>query len=738
MNPRSLVRLLLETTSHADQNVARLLANNTDDFMDAMRSGQVDNFLRGSNEGRALLNNPEFMRMTTKISGNLDYITRAGGDLAAGRQMNAAEFLTRMDIPATSGSARALTQGIESFNQAAARGANLVSGNADAIAAARRTRAPRTPDISADELAARLQRARTGGDDAARASANTADTAAGPSIRSADNAAGVADDVAEAAVETGARATNTLSRRQTYRLLEGKESIADKLTILSRNGRDDLFDRVLLQARKNGLSAGDNSVIQLRKDLPEALRERVQEIFTLQSTGSRFARAADSLRATFSLENAKGILSGAASHPFKSAYDLFAQQWRVPFGTLKWAGQHKAAAGVISATGIGTFSGLDMATNGVSTDIAATATRGIVGTYIAADKAVLSAGGAVLGAGLNLVTTDGAEKLADAAGDATYSAATNSPGMFNRFLNRATGGKPDEVMDYVSNIPFVGMLLPGPVRTARNVNRLTEAANGSNGETDVPVDPADRAADVAGAVTGAAGTAADTAQSALDSVSLANAMRNPEQAWNSLQQFAANNPTMRRAMEIGEQNPFLKWGLIGGFAMGALSNGTPLERISNGLKSALMFGVMLDLLGGLFGKPSLIMGGIGNMLSGRSSTPQPTLTEGMERELGITPTAPGATSGATPGTTPTATVPGADPLTTIPEATTATAPANITSNFTAQAKPPVQPNLSANQQAWNSAGQQPATPTTTLIAPATNDQRYHRDMPLSPTPMSAG
>jgi hypothetical protein len=677
MNPRSLVRLLLETSGHADQNVARLLANNTDDFMDAMRSGQVDNFLRGSNEGRALLNNPEFMRMTTKISGNLDYITRAAGDLAAGRQMNAAEFLTRMDIPATSGSARALTQGIESFNQVAARGANMASGNADAIAAARRTRAPRAPDISADELAARLQRARAGGDDAARASANTADDAVKPAMSSADNAAGAADDVAE-----GAAGASRMSYFAARRIANGKEPLVSKLELLHRGGRDDMVDRVIARARLNGEINID--VARLARsptvNIPDAVRDRLTTIA---------ANRADPgfLGINGRIESARAYGDYLRHYPLASAKNAVGS-------AFSFVRNHP----IMTAVGLG---GAHVATDGASSRVIGD------GVNAAGSAALNTAAGAV-----SLVSphaADAAVAVATTGGNLLLDAGRSSTAALATIGGRSVGLD----VDAQSGNQITTALGRNPLGRAAidTANAMTQA--GENGTGNLT----DRAA-------GVAGTVADTAQGALDSVSLANALRNPEQAWNKLKEFAATNPTMQRAMEIGEQNPFLKWGLIGGFAMGALGSGTPMERISNGIKQALFLGIMLDLLGGLFGKPSFIMGSLGNMISGRSSTPQPTLTQGMERELGITPTAPAA------ATSVPATDPGADPLTTIPAATTPAAPANITPVFSAQAQQPAQPDLSANQQAFKSAGQ-PATPT----APNFSDLHQRQNLVYAPSTM---
>ncbi len=197
----------------------------------------------------------------------------------------------------------------------------------------------------------------------------------------------------------------------------------------------------------------------------------------------------------------------------------------------------------------------------------------------------------------------------------------------------------------------------------------------------------------------AAGNAIDSAGNALDAASLANFAKDPEKAWEKMQEFAANNPALKRTMEFANQNPLLKWGMMAGFGLGALGGGSPASRLASGIRGALIFGLMADLIGFFWGKPSMIINGIGQMMSKSNAAP--------------------ATASPAPSPSP---APAVTPAPNAAEPATAAAQPAIKSNFTAQANPPAAPELSANQQAFRGAGQ-PAAPTAPA-APVQND--YNR------------
>lgn len=725
MNPKALIRLLLETSGHADQNVAKFLARDTDALMDAMRGGKVDELLRGSSEGRALLNNAEFMRMTTKVSGNLDYITRTGNSLAAGRPINASEFLSKMDIPAQGNTGSALTQSITNFNAVAARSVNTTANNADAIAAARRTRAPR--DLSADEVAARLERAK----------AAPPAGAAKPAAAAADDAAAAAaKQTADTAAQAAAKPTGTLSRREINRILDGSGSTADKLGILTRGGRDDLYDRVILQARRHGLKEGDNAAIQNSK-LPDALKARVQEISDIQMKGGWAARM-DSLKATFSSEGIKDLAASAAAHPGRTAYNVFAAQWRVPLTTLKWAGQNKvAAAGIVGAA-----SGADLVTGGASTEILGTGAKTVAGAYIAADSMILSTGAQLATGLVGAVTSEPAEQVLDSAGTAAAKTTFNVPGMLTRAYASATGTDPEAAGESVAQMldnPVVRMVAPGWVRNVAHVNDASNAvqaatnpnAPGADGIALATADGSapsagDRLAGAASQARDMAGEVKDQAADSLAALDVASMMKDPAKAMASLREFAKDNPAMQKALDIAEQNPMLKWGLIGGFALGAAGDArSPGQRIANGLKTALVLGVMLDLMGALFGKPSLIVASVRDAMSNNNGQ------NPAGAKFVPAPAAPGAAPNASPDASPEATPPAVAPAATAPATA---APTSLKGNFATQAAAPAPdatPDPASTSFAFKNATLNTTTPvavTATPVAPAANDPDYRRSI----------
>lgn len=703
MNPKALVRLLLESSGHADQNVAKFLARDTDALMDAMQGGKVDELLRGSAEGRALMNNPEFMRMTAKIGGNLDYITRAGKDLAAGRQVNATEFLTKMDIPANGNVGSTLTKSITDFNGIAARGASTAADNAERIAAARRAR-PTGP--SADEVAEQLRRAKAGADNAVPPSGG-----AKPGVHGA-----------EAAADAAAQTTTTLTRREITRIMDGKGSTAEKLGIFARSGHTEMFDRVLLQARRHGLKEGDNAAIQNSK-LPDDLKARVQEISDIQMKGGSAARM-DRLKATFSAEGIKDIAANAAAHPVRAAYDVFAAQWRAPLAAVKWANNNRVAA----VGAVGAVSGADLLTDGASTEALGTGIKTAASGYIAVDKALLGAGSSVMETAVGLVSSKPAEAVINTAGNAALDTAGNAPGMLSRLFASSTGTDADTVNQTLSNVadnPAVSFFAPGFVKNALNARKandlLHHETDGSTVPTasDVALATADGSAPtvrdrLSAAAAGAkdrAGDIKDEAEEKLEGLNFAAMMKDPSKAMASLRTFAKDNPTMQKALDIAEQNPALKWGLIGGFALGAAGDArSPGQRVANGLKSAMIFGVLMDLMGALFGKPSMII-----------STIRGTTIDPAKNPAGATvvPAPAAAAPGVTPEAKPAATAP----------APAATGPAPLKGNFSEKAALPVpenQPDPASTSHKFNNATLNTTAPVIAAPVPAANDRNYNQ------------
>lgn len=705
MNPKALVRLLLESSGHADQNVAKFLARDTDALMDAMQGGKVDELLRGSAEGRALMNNPEFMRMTAKIGGNLDYITRAGRDLASGRQVNAAEFLTKMDIPANGNVGSALTRSITDFNGIAARGASTTANNADRIAAARRAR---QTGPSADEVAEQLQRARSGADNAVPPAA-----AAKPGVQAA-----------QAAADTAAQSTTTLSRREVTRIMDGKGSTAEKLGIFARSGHEEMFDRVLLQARRHGLKEGDNAAIQNSK-LPDALKARVQEISDIQMKGGMAARI-DALKATFSKEGIADIAANVAAHPARAAWDVFSAQWRAPIGIMKWANHNRAAA----VGTVGAISGADLLTDGASTKVLGTGVKTAASGYMAVDSAILSAGGSALESTIGLVSSKPAEAVINTAGNAALDTAGNAPGMLARLYSSITGADENSTNQTFSKLadnPVVAFFAPGFVKNTLNARRANDLLHqGSDGSTaptasDVALATSeggtptvrDRLSAAAANATGRAGEIRDEAEEKLEGLNFAAMMKDPSKAMESLRTFAKDNPAMQKALDIAEQNPALKWGLIGGFALGAAGEAnSPGQRIANGLKSAMIFGFLMDLMGALFGKPSLII-----------STIRGTTIDPAKNPAGATvvPAPAAAAPGVTPEVKPEAAAPA--------PAATATGPAPLKGTFSERAAMPVpenQPDPASTSHAFRNATLNTTVPVVAAPAPAANDRNYNQ------------
>lgn len=688
MNPKALIRLLLETSGHADQNVAKLLARDTDSLMDAMRGGKVNEFLRGSTEGRALLNNAEFMRMTTKVSGNLDYITRTGRDLSAGRSVNATEFLSKMDIPANSNAGTALTRSITDFNAIAARGASTTASNADAIAAARRTRAPR--DVSVDEVAERLNRARTGATQTAETAAKQAETAA--------------PAAAKASIQAAADAPR-LSFFAARRIANGSESLTSKIELLHRGGRDDLVERVIAKARINGEINMDVARTIGRSDtIPASLKERITNI-----AASRADPGFLGINAR--LESVRAFADYARHFPVSSTLQVAKD---AALGTISTIRKHP----FMTAIGLG---GAHYATNGESS-------RAIGDGVNTAGRAVLGTTASVIATVATPETAQAVINTAEAGAGLAVDAARNSTAALATVAGRSVGMDvdPAKPSDEISTVLGRNPVGRAAIETVNNMGRVQ-----NHGDVPAATDSIALGNAVAGArerAEGAAGRVAEGVENAADATALANAVRNPAAAWGQLREAAKTNPTIQKIIEVGDQHPFLKWGMIGGFALGALSNGSPMERISNGIRNALLIGAMMDLIGSAFGRPSYIASMFNQMRNGTAettpaNTPAPAATPQVSA-------APAATPQAAPQATP--------------AAQPAAQPAALKSNFAAQAAPVAAPSVDPNSTsfAFRNAAVQPDPARQVVVlppaAPASNDPVYRRDMPVNPLMMSMG
>ncbi len=689
MNPKALIRLLLETSGAADQNVTKLLARDTDSLMDAMRGGKVDDFLRGSTEGRALLNNPEFMRMTGKVSGNLDYITRSGADLAAGRSVNATEFLTKMDIPANGNVGTALTKSITDFNTIAARGASTTANNADAIAAARRTRAPSAPrDVSADEVAARLNNAKSG-------ATQTAETA----VKQADEAAPAA---AKASVQAAADAPQ-LSYFAARRIANGNESLTSKIELLHRGGRDDLVDRVIAKARIGGEIDMDVARTIGRSDaIPDAVKTRITDI-----AASRADPGFLGINAR--IESVKASIDYARHFPLSSSLQLAKDS---TLGTLSAIRKHP----FMTAIGLG---GAHYVTGGDSSRI-------IGDTANTAGRVVLGTTASVISAVATPETAQAVINTAEAGAGLAVDAARNSTGALATIAGRSVGVDvdPTNAGGEISSVLGRNPLGRAAIDT---VNAATRVQNHGDGVAAPDATSGTALGNVvAGAKEGAAnaaGRVAEGVENAADATALANAIRNPGAAWGQLREAAKTNPTIQKIVEVGDQHPFLKWGMVGGFALGALSNGSPMERVSMGIRNALIIGAVMDLVGAfIFRRPSAIF----NMFN--------QMRNGPDAQAPATANTPTPSVAAQPNAAPTAT----------PQAAPAVTPqAELKSTFAAQAAPVVAPVVdpTSTSFAFKNAAVQP-DPTRQVVvapaAPASNDPVYRRDMPVNPLMMSMG
>lgn len=625
----------------------------------------------------------------------------------------------------------------------------------EAAERAAREAAERAARMTPEEITERLARAQAKGaaertaQAAGRAAGETAEQAAPDAARAGFRAAG--DDAAEAAASVGGK----MSFRQAKIYLLNKDlPMATKISGLINGGHEDMINLAFAQIRKDGKFVADFPSFKMQaatNKIPAELVEKAEILATRLGRLTPFGQKMEKISAN--LDYYKELASFTAKNPLGSAWHQFSTRplqtitspikllWGAHVKPATFVLKHPVAAALSTPVAVATGVVGHQTTDGFTTEATVAVAKFAGNALWEADKLVVGSAYTLGKGALSLIPGVDAKEAIDAVKEEGLDVAKGTPDYLLSLAAYAASTTPEAIKEdplkFQQDHPVISYLvLPQPLKAAFSAAGVARSINEIAPATGAETSPAgdrvaalrDTAENVVGKVKNDAGIMADTAQNtaegALDSVSLANALRNPEQAWNSLRQFAATNPTMQRAMEIGEQNPFLKWGLIGGFAMGALGNGTPMERISNGLKQALFLGIMLDLLGGLFGKPSLIMGTVGNMMSGRSSTPQPTLTQGMERELGITPAAPAA------ATTAPATDPGADPLTTIPAATTPAAPANITPVFSAQAQQPAQPDLSSNQQAFKSAGQ-PATPP----APNFSDLHQRQNLVYAPSTM---
>lgn len=510
-------------------------------------------------------------------------------------------------------------------------------------------------------------------DDVARAAAKpAAQSAAKAAAQSADDvAAAAAKPGMQAAAETAEEGGKRLSFLSARRIANGNESLISKLELLHKGGRDDLANRVIAQARLRGEINMDTArMINLRADIPDVVKSRVSSI-----AANRADPGLLGLNARW--ESVKAMGDYARNFPLSSS--LSAVKSSIT-GAFSFVRHHP----VMTAVGLG---GAHAVTGGESSRMLGDAAN-------ATGRVVLGTTAAAIGAVTTPEMANAVVNTAEAGGKLALDAGRNSTAALATVAGRSVGLDVDadntggEISSVLGRNP-VGRAAIDVVNAA---TRAQDAAQENGGGI---------VSGAAAVLSGGAGAAGD----AMDALQLGNAIRDPAAAWNKLREAAANNPTMKRAMDLADQNPFLKWGLIGGFGLGVLGEGSPAERLGRGIKGALIMGVMADLIGFFWGKPSFIMSTIGNMMS-KSSGPQTTLSEGMERALKDSPT-----------TAPAATGPAA---TAAPAQAQTPAQPAIKSNFTAQASPPAAPELSANQQAFRGAVQPAAAPTVPA-APVQND-----------------
>lgn len=426
--------------------------------------------------------------------------------------------------------------------------AKTAQTGADVVKKAKGADALAVEDVTARLAAAKKAgEAERAGQAVAKATTAATETAAKTATTSATQKAGV--EAAEVAAEAGSK----LGFFQARHILKSDNlSLAEKLTQLSKGGRGDYAEKLLMQARKEGLKASDIDLIRKADGIPAALKTKFETLHTLQSTGGVAAR----------MDKVAAVALDAAKHPVRTVKDVLAAQVTVPVAALKLANQHRIVTAGVVAGG----AALHGATDGASTRAVGDAAHAVGSAYWSVDKFLAGTALNIGAMGLNAISPESAEAFVKSSAQIAEDAAKQTPSFLLSLGAHAVGTTPEEIMKnpvkFAEEHPILNFVLPAPVRHA---------------------------------VTGA------------------------RAAWDKVKLAADKNPQLKKLVEIGEQHPYMKYGIMAGMAYGALTNEG--NRLGGAIKGAMLFGILGDLIGALFGQKSFILDKIKEIRDSNSAVP---------------------------------------------------------------------------------------------------------------------
>lgn len=467
----------------------------------------------------------------------------------------------------------------------------------------------KTDNAAAKAWQAEKDAARAAEEAAKKASAKNADDASA-GFSNTSNGAKAAEEAAASGERLGwLRAKRILNDTG---LAKGSErSLYDKVRLLHEGGRDDMIPLAIARARAEGKIASEAGLFRVNNQgLPSDLTKRVLELDSkiagrgpvanfVEKVSSRASSFGESIR--YSATHLGETAASAGINTLKTAtYPL-----RHPINTAK--GLYNLAVygtiGFAADTGVRALNGDSVYEAGgkAYTDVKNVAKLGVEGLatvvsvipFVGAPAAdwMLRHTGPVLVNGFKAVTeaTDGA-------------------------MNQA-GKDLGLPIDEKSNLRLPGGL--GRIASAtHNVRNKVNAAeeiikNGEDATREQRLEIAKQDLKAAGGVV-ADGTknALDGAKNALDGFDPTDV----EGSWKKLGAAAKANPMLKKMMDVAEQNPTMKYGIILGAGLGFLQ-GEGAGRLGMALKMGIMFGLMGALLGGIPGMDDLTRKGVGKVES---------------------------------------------------------------------------------------------------------------------------
>ena len=478
------------------------------------------------------------------------------------------------------------------------------------------------------------------------------------------------------AAETVVKAGERLGYRQAQKILTAdNQSIASKLIKFTAGQRDDYSEKLLLIARKDGMKAGDIDLIR-KADLPKDLIKKFEALDTLQTSGSKFAKMADSLKATAMYR---------VTHPVSTAWEALVLPFTAAGKAIITAKNNPIATTATIGAGTVGMGALHVVTGGASSAIAGSFAGGIVSGYASVYSGI---GTGVYDAtkwGLSKIDPEAAANLASNAavtvGGAIGEAAGASPDAAATFWAAATGQTLEDArkdLEKVADLPLVGSLLPNGLKQALTLDRMNKKAHTAQDlphgqgltapavtvpavDTGSASDKAKAAADAAkDAAAGARDGAEAAADGALDKLAELNAsmgpmavLKDPKRALSALRDM----PGMSELVDKAKDYPLLSLGLIGGMIMGGFTDAhSKTEKIGNILKGAMLFGVILDAISWFTGGKSMIANSVKMVQQELNQPPKPAAVPAPAVD---TPAAPALTTQApaTPAPAPVAVAP---------------------------------------------------------------------------------